>query len=107
MNGTDKLVFTVPNFGDISQMKVGQQVILLGNTVASSIFEGLNADKSIDLNVSRANAGGLVVDLDGDALGMALSPDNSTASFVSIKNIADALTPPASTTPAPTLDVTQ
>lgn len=107
VNGTDKPVFTVPSFGDITQMKVGQQVILMGSTITSSIFEGLNADKSIDLNVSRASAGGLVLDLDGDALGMALSPDNSTASFVSIKNITDALTPPASTTPTPTTTTTQ
>jgi len=102
VNGTDSPVFTVPNFGDITQMKIGQQVLLLGSTVTSSIFEGLNADKSIDLNVSKANAGGLVLDLDGDALGMALSPDNSVASFVSITNINDALTPPASATPTVT-----
>ena len=97
INGTDKLAFTVPAFGDLSKMKVGQQILLLGNTVASSIFEGLNANKNIDLNVSRGNVGGLVLDLDGDALGIALSPDNSTASFVSITNIKDALT--ASNTP--------
>ena len=97
VNGTDKLILTVPAIGDLSQMKVGQQVLLLGSTVTSSIFEGLNANKSMDLNVSKANAGGLVLDLDGDALGMALSPDNTTASFVSIKTIDAALT--ASTTP--------
>ena len=103
VNGKDVLALTVPNAGDISQMKIGQQVILLGNTVASSIFEGLNANKSIDLNVSKANTGGLVLDLDGNALGMALSPDNTTASFVSIKTINDALKPAsASTTPAST-----
>jgi len=30
--------------------------------------------------------------LDGEALGLALSPDNTIASFASIKNINDALT---------------
>ena len=102
VNGTDKAVFSVPNFGDLSQMKIGQQVILLGNTVVSSIFEGLNADKSIDLNVAKVNTGSLVVDLDGDALGMALSPDNANASFVSIKNIVGALAPATTTPPATT-----
>jgi hypothetical protein len=97
VNGTDKLVFSVPDFGDITQMKVGQQVLLLGSTVASSIFEGLNANKSIDLSVSKANAGGLILDLDGNALGIALSPDNSVGSFVSIQDINNALTPPTST----------
>ncbi|MDR3519451.1 MAG: hypothetical protein P4L63_00980 [Candidatus Pacebacteria bacterium] len=100
VNGKDTPVFTVPNPGDFTQMKIGQQVLLLGSTVASSIFEGLNTDKSIDLNVSKANTGGLVLDLDGDALGMALSPDN-TASFVSIQTINDALKPATSTTTSP------
>src|ERR1700694_729606 len=59
VNGTDKPVFTVPDFGDLSKMKVGQQVLVVGNTIASSIFEGLNANKSLDLNVSKSNAGGL------------------------------------------------
>ena len=94
VNGTDKIVFTVPAFGDLSKMKVGQQVILLGSNVSSSIFEGLNANKGIDLNVSKTNAGGLVLNLDGEALGIALFGD--TISFASIKSITDALT--ASTT---------
>ncbi len=90
VNGTDKLTFTVPAFGDLTKMKIGQQVIVLGGTVSSSIFEGLNADKGMNLNVSKSNAGGLVLNLDGEALGMALSPD-SISSFVSIKTIVDAL----------------
>jgi hypothetical protein len=102
VNGKDIPTFIVPNFGDLTQMKIGQQVLLLGNTVTSSIFEGLNADKSIDLNVSKENAGGLVLDLDGDALGMALSPDNTATSFVSIQTINNILKPAASTTPPAT-----
>jgi S1-C subfamily serine protease len=100
VNGTDKISFTVPTFGDLSKMKIGQQVLVLGNTVASSIFEGLNANKGVDLNVAKSNAGGLVLNLDGEALGIALSSD--TVSFASIKNISDALNPPApATAPAP------
>ena len=102
VNGTDKLAFTVPNFGDVTQMKVGQQVLVLGTTVASSIFEGLDANKNIDLMVSRANAGALVLDLDGDALGIALSPDNTVASFASIQDISNALTPTSTTATTPT-----
>ena len=85
-------------------MKIGQQILVLGSTVASSIFEGLNANKSIDLNVVKSNVGGLVLNLDGEALGIALSPDNPTVSFASIKNINDALTvltAPAKTNTAP------
>ena len=100
VNGTDKLVFTVPTFGDLSKMKVGQDVIVLGDTVTTSIFEGLNTNKGIDLSVSKANTGGMVLDLDGEAIGMALSPDNTTASFVSINTINDALAPASTTTPA-------
>ena len=102
VNGTDKLAFTVPNFGDVTQMKVGQQVLVLGTTVASSIFEGLDANKNIDLMVSRANAGALVLDLDGDALGIALSPENTVASFASIQDISNALTPTSTTATTPT-----
>lgn len=86
----DKLAFTVPVFGDLDKMKIGQQVLTIGNTVASSIFEGLNTNKNIDLNVSKSNVGGLVLNLDGEALGVALSSDN-VSSFVSIKVINDAL----------------
>jgi S1-C subfamily serine protease len=94
VNGADKEkpVFTVPIFGDLEKMKIGQQVLVVGNTVTSSIFEGLNANKNIDLTVAKTNAGGLVLDLDGNALGIALSPDAAT-SFVSIKTINDALAP--------------
>ncbi len=97
VNGTDKLVFTVPAFGDLSTMKIGQQVLVLGNTVNSFIFEGLNANKGIDISVSKSNIGSLVVNLDGEAIGIALSPDN-TQSFASIKTITDTLTPPATST---------
>jgi len=90
VNGTDKPVFTVPDFGDLSKMKIGQQVIVLGSTISSSIFEGLNANKGIDLSIPKSNAGGLVLNLDGEALGIALSSD--TVSFASIKDINDALT---------------
>lgn len=101
VNGTDKISFTVPSFGDLSKMKIGQQILLLGSTVSSSIFEGLNANKSLDLNVSKANVGDLVVNLDGEALGIALSGD--TTSFASINSINDALTAlTPSTTPANT-----
>ena len=92
VNGTDKPTFTIPVFGDLSKMKTGQQVCMVGNTVVSSIFEGLNTNKSIDLSVSKSNAGALVLNLNGEALGMALSPDNTVASFVSIKDITDAFT---------------
>ena len=88
VNGTDKVSFSVPAFGDLSKMKIGQQVLLVGSSVSSSIFEGLNASKNLDLNVSKSSAGGLVLNLDGEALGIALSPD--TNSFASIKSITDA-----------------
>jgi len=100
VNGKDKPTFSVPVSGDLSKMKTGQQVLLMGNTIVSSIFEGLNANKSIDLSVSKGNTGGLVLNLDGEALGIALSPDNTTASFASIKDINNALNPASTTTPS-------
>jgi hypothetical protein len=85
VNGTDKLVFTVPVFGDLDKMKAGQKVLVFGNSISSSIFEG---NKNVDINVTKSNAGGLVLNLDGEALGIALFGD--TTDFASIKIISDA-----------------
>lgn len=90
----NKLKYTVPTFGDISKMKIGQKVILLGNAISSSIYEG-NGNVNLGI-VRQSDSGGLVLNLDGEAIGIALS--NDTDSFVSIKSILDALKPIA---PAP------
>lgn len=82
----NKLAFTLPAFGDLSKMRTGQKILLLGNSISSFIFEG---NKDIRMNVSKSNAGGLVLDLDGEALGIALSSD--TTSFASIDLILEAL----------------
>ena len=82
----NKLVFTVPVFGDLNKMKTGQKVLVLGNSISSSIYEG---NKNVDINVAKSNAGGLVLNLDGEALGIALF--NDVTNFVSIKTISDAL----------------
>jgi S1-C subfamily serine protease len=89
IDGKSKIAFTVPDFGNLSKMKIGQKVLVMGSSITSLIFEGLNANKGIDLSVSKSNAGGLVLDLDGEALGIALSSD--TTSFASIESINDAL----------------
>ena len=80
----NKIVFTVPAFGDLEKMKIGQKVLVLGNTISSSIFEG---NKNVDINVLKSNAGGLVLNLDGEALGIVLFSD--TTDFASIKTIND------------------
>ena len=85
VNGTDKLVTTIPSFGDIEKMKTGQKVIVLGSGISSFIFDG---NKNIYIVVTKSNTGGLVMNLDGEALGIALSSD--TTSFGPIKSITDA-----------------
>jgi S1-C subfamily serine protease len=82
----NKLAFTVPVFGDLDKMKVGQKVLVMGNGISSSIFE---ANKNVDINFTKSNAGGLVINLDGEALGISLFSD--TTNFASIKTISDAL----------------
>lgn len=82
----NKITFTVPAFGDLDKMKIGQKILVLGGSISSSIFEG---NKDIRISVTKSNAGGLVLNLDGEALGIALSGD--TISFASIKSITDAL----------------
>ena len=67
-------------------MKEGQKVLVLGSNISSSIYEG---NKNIDINVTKSNAGGLVLNLNGEALGIALFSD--VTNFVSIKTINDVL----------------
>jgi hypothetical protein len=97
VNGTDKSVFKVPAFGDLSKMKMGQKVLVLGSDISSFIFDG---NKDIKMNVAKGDGGAAVLDLDGNVLGIALSGD--TLHFASIDIINNALkgtTPATPTTP--------
>ncbi|MFA4975549.1 MAG: hypothetical protein WC839_02040 [Candidatus Paceibacterota bacterium] len=82
----NKISFTMPVFGDLSKIKIGQKILVLGNTISSFIYDG---SKDIKISTSKLNAGGLVLDLDGQVLGIALSSD--TISFSSIDSIVEAL----------------
>ncbi len=83
----NKLAYTLPAFGDLSKMKAGQKILVIGSTISSFIFEG---SKDLKINVTKSTAGGLVSDLDGNVLGISLNSD--TVSFVSIGDIINALT---------------
>jgi len=83
---TDKIAYTVPTLGDLSKMKIGQKIIVLGSTLSSFIFEGNN---DVNVVVTKANGGGLVMNLDGEALGIALSGE--IVSFASMSTINEAL----------------
>ena len=84
----NKLVYKVPTFGDMSKMKAGQKIITLGGGIASFTFDG---NKDLNLNVSKSGAGGMVLNLEGELIGMSLF--NDTASFAPINSILDALKP--------------
>ncbi len=86
VDGKSKAVFTVPAFGDLSKMKIGQKIIISGNTISSYIFEG---NKDIQTSVTKSNGGAMVLDLDGNVLGIALSAE--LVSFAPIDMIAAAL----------------
>ena len=88
VDGKSKLSFTVPDFGDLSKMKAGQKIIVLGDDISSFIFDG---SANMKINSTKSNAGGLVLDLDGNVLGMVSLSDGN--SFVPIANITDALKP--------------
>lgn len=82
----DKISFSVPTVGELSKMKAGQKIIIIGNSISSFIFDG---SKGLGVTISKNNAGALVSDLNGNALGIALFSD--TNSFVSISTILDSL----------------
>ncbi|MEK7060340.1 MAG: hypothetical protein AAB970_01830 [Patescibacteria group bacterium] len=82
----DKIAFTIPTFGNLSKMKAGQKILVLGGTISSFIFEG---GKDIKISATKSNAGALVLDLDGEVLGIALSGD--IISFASIDLIIEVL----------------
>jgi S1-C subfamily serine protease len=81
-----KASFTAPTLGDLSKMKAGQKVLVLGSVISSFMFDG-NPDMKISSN--KSNAGALVLNLDGEVLGMVISAENS--SFVPISAITASL----------------
>jgi hypothetical protein len=88
----NKLVYTIPTFGDLSKLKAGQKILVIGSTISSFIYDGT---PGLTINTTKANAGGLVSDLDGNVLGVSLN--NDTISFVSISNIIKTLNPTSAT----------
>ncbi|MFZ2150225.1 MAG: hypothetical protein WAV15_03655 [Minisyncoccia bacterium] len=86
VDGAAKLEFSVPSFADLEKMKAGQKVIIFGNSISSTIYEG---NKTLSTNVSKVSAGGAVLDLDGNILGIALF--NETTNFAPIKVISEVL----------------
>ena len=87
-----KLVYTLPSFGDLNKMKAGQKILVIGNSIFSFMFDG---DSNLKISTTKGSAGGLVSDLDGNVLGIALNGDAN--SFVSIGDILNALNPKVET----------
>ncbi len=86
VDGKSELKYTVPTFGDINNMKIGQKLLIIGSNVNSILFDG---NKDIKLTVNRSNAGSEVIDLEGNVIGMALYSE--AVSFVSINTILEEL----------------
>jgi len=86
VDGKSKPAFTVSTFGDLSKMKAGQKILVLGSAISSFIFDG---DKDVKLSITKSNAGGMVLNLDGEVLGMTLYGENT--SFVANEAISEAL----------------
>mgnify|MGYP001619429391 CR=1 FL=1 len=90
LDGVSKVAYTVPTFGDLEKMKIGQKIIILGSTISSSIFEGKTEESNnVNFFLTPENAGSLVVNLDGEVIGIALL--NQQRSLASISAITEAL----------------
>lgn len=83
VDDTSKNGFQVPTFGDINKMKTGQKVLVFGGNITSFMFDG---NKDIKPVVTKSNTGSMVLNLDGEVLGVALSSDNS---FIPINTIIE------------------
>ena len=44
IDGKSVAVFAVPAFGDLSKMKIGQKILVIGATISSFLFEGSSKD---------------------------------------------------------------
>jgi S1-C subfamily serine protease len=86
LDETSKVPTTLPAFGDLASMKIGQKIIVLGSTISSFIFEG---DSNIKINLVKSNAGGTVLNLEGEVLGIALY--NEVTPFAPINSITESL----------------
>ena len=84
LDENNKLSFSLPTFGNLEKMKIGQKILVLGNTITSFIYEG---NSNLESTVSKANGGSLVFNLDGEVLGIALSGEVNT--FLSIDSILE------------------
>lgn len=86
VSGFSQPDFSIPAAGDVSEMKRGQKILLLGDTTASFIFEG---EKNMKIPVTQSSAGSLVLNLEGEAVGIALLSDQK--SFVPIGTVLSTL----------------
>lgn len=89
VDGASKAVYTVPTFGDLDKMKIGQKILILGNAISSFVFEGKDENENVNFFLTTKNAGSLVINLDGEALGMAVL--NQQKSLIPIGTIIDSL----------------
>jgi len=78
--------FTVPTPGDLSKMRAGQKVLILGPSITSVI---LDESGKINLNPAPGNSGAMVLNLEGETLGIALFSDANP--FVPISRILEFL----------------
>lgn len=90
LDDKNKLVAALPAFGDIEKMKIGQKIIVLGNSINTLIFDS----KNINITPNKSNIGGMVLNLDGEVLGMVTSSDSNA--FLPIKSILDGVKSPSS-----------
>jgi hypothetical protein len=80
-----KMTLPVPAFGDFDKMKIGQKILTFGNDISSLVFNGQKKlQENLKINRAEEDAGGLILNLDGEVLGIILSDKKNSLAPINL-----------------------
>ncbi|MEK7175210.1 MAG: hypothetical protein AAB693_00160 [Patescibacteria group bacterium] len=80
-----KMTLPIPTFGDFDKMKIGQKILTFGNNISSLVFNGSKKlQENLKINQTREDDGGLILNLDGEVLGIILSDKKNSLAPINL-----------------------